>query len=167
MTCFARQNMDFILIMLCAKMASSVSDLDDIAIALCLFYCQRTQNLTSLSTSTASLITITWHPIPSKQNATAQQTERLYRLFQLLELFDTTIQAMAMQQLKTTIHTSRPMLQAKKTKIKSAVLGAELLESGEGFHHLWLPLEYLTMAWTFQLSIGNTIIVLIPQQLYY
>ena len=155
MTCFARQNMDFILIMLCAKMASSVSDLDDIAIALCLFYCQRTQNLTSLSTSTASLITITWHPIPSKQNATAQQ--------KLLELFDTTIQAMAMQQLKTTIHTSRPMLQAKKTKIKSAMLAAELLESGEGFHHLWLPLEYLATAWTFQLSIGNTIIVLIMQ----
>jgi hypothetical protein len=57
-------------------------------------------------------------------------------LFQLLKLFDATIQAMAMQQLKTTIHTSRPMLQAKKTKIKSAMLAAELLESGEGFHHL-------------------------------
>ena len=75
MTCFARQNMDFILIMLCAKMASSVSDLDDIAIALCLFYCQRTQNLTSLSTSTASLtlITNTWYPY-LRRNCTANRT---------------------------------------------------------------------------------------------
>ena len=71
-------------------------------------------------------------------NATAKQTERYYRLFLLLELFDTTIQTMAMQQLKKTIHMSRPMLQAKKTniKIKPAVLGAELLESREGIHHL-------------------------------
>jgi hypothetical protein len=54
-------------------------------------------------------------------------------LFQLLKLFDATIQAMAMKQLKTTIHTSRPMLQAKKDKDKIRNAHSRIVRERRGF----------------------------------